>query len=86
MLNYVAKGSNGTGGNFVDILLNVTSFLESSAIFHFWIESVNIAGFELPQQFSLSEGFYSPFLADFLFKRKSWYCYSSKLKIFEFST
>jgi len=39
-------------------------FFESSAIFHFLIESVNIAGFELPHQFRLLEGFWRIFFSN----------------------
>ena len=80
MFNYLAKIYNGTGGNFVDILINVALFLESSYLS--FLKAHNIAGFELPQRFRFMRKIRQCILAPFPFNRKSLFCYSLKLKRF----
>ena len=47
MLNYLAIGYNGTGGNFVDILIWISRHFSKAAILHFWKgRRVNIPEFE----------------------------------------
>ena len=48
MLNNIAIGYNGTGGNFVDILIQKSRHFSKTAMFHFWKrERDNISWFEL---------------------------------------
>ena len=71
MLHYLDKMFNGTGGNFVDILINVAPFLQSSYLS--FLKAQNIAGFEFPHRIRFSERLGSAFWRLFLLIRRAYF-------------